>query len=423
MPDLVFPQGFLWGSAGSAHQTEGANTNSDWWLHETAPGTNAAEPSGDACDSYHRFAEEWRLVAGSGQNAVRFSIEWARIEPSPGEFSTEALDHYREVIGTARDLGLTTFVTLHHFTNPIWFAEKGSWEDEESPQVFARYVGAATRALDDLLEVVNTINEPQVVASAGYVLGYFPPRKKEMDLGMRVTRNLIRAHAAAVEEVRAATEAKVGIALAVADYLPMDESPETKEFTELVRHAMVGVYLEALSSGKITGLTIPDTEVPQIAGTDDFVGIQYYSKTVVDPVALGASEEDLQRLLRRGAKPDDRLSQMGWVWHPEGMGKVIEVAAGAGLPIYVTENGVATDDDDERIEYVTLHLEQVHASIQRGADVRGYFYWSYIDNFEWNLGYYPKFGLVACDRKTFERTPKPSLSWYGTVAKSNRLTI
>src|SRR2546426_2869765 len=135
----TFPDGFLWGSAVSAHQTEGGNDNSDWWEHELAVGTNAHEPSGAGCDSFRRFAEDWKLVAGSGQNAVRFSIEWARIQPEPGEYSKEALDHYREVIGTANDLGLTTFVTLHHFTNPLWLARLGGWTADDSVDLFERY--------------------------------------------------------------------------------------------------------------------------------------------------------------------------------------------------------------------------------------------------------------------------------------------
>lgn len=416
-----FPEGFLWGSAGAAHQTEGNNSNCDWWEHELAPVTNAAEPSGPACDSYHRYEEDWRLIAGSGQNAVRFSIEWARIEPSPGEFSSEALDHYREVIGSAQDFGLYTFVTLHHFTNPIWFSKKGGWEKDESVDAFGRYATKVSGALGDLFQTVNTINEPQVVASAGYVIGYFPPRKTDIALGHKVTVNLIKAHAAAVEAVRAETDAKVGIPLSIMDYVPVDETPEAKQFRDFVHHGLVGVYLEALHSGKIAGLTVPGEEVPEIAGTDDFIGIQYYSKFVADPSMLAGSLDNSTAVLRRGAKPGDRVTQMGWVWHPEGMGKVIDEVAGVGLPIYITENGIATDDDDERVEYVTVHLEQVHDAIGRGADVRGYFYWSYLDNFEWNEGYRPKFGLIAVDGQTFERIPKPSLAWYGGVAKANRL--
>lgn len=421
MSERTFPDGFLWGSAGAAHQTEGNNPNCDWWEHEHAPGTTAVEPSGLACNSYELFEEDWRLVAGSGQNAVRFSIEWARIEPSPGEFSGEAIDHYREVIGSARDLGLTTFVTLHHFTNPLWFARGGAWENEDSAATFGRYALTVGKSLGDLLEVVNTINEPQVVASAGYVVGYFPPRKTDLEVGQKVTANLIRAHAEAVEAIRRSTDARVGLPLSISHYLSLDDTDESIQFRDYVHRLMVGVYLEALSTGRVGGLPGGDVDVPHIGGTDDFIGIQYYSKFVADPAILTQPLEDLQESTRRRAKPGERVSQLGWVWHPEGMGKVIDEVAALGLPIYITENGVGTENDEERIEYVSLHLEQVHDAIGRGADVRGYFHWSYIDNFEWNEGYRPKFGLIAVDRKTFERIPKPSLSWYGGVAKANAL--
>lgn len=412
----TFPPGFLWGSASSAHQIEGNNDRSDWWFHELAPDTNAAEPSGMACDSYNRFTEDFRLIADSGQNAVRFSVEWARIEPYPGEFDHEELDHYREMIGGAREFGLETFVTLHHFTNPRWFADGGGWLEDDSVDIFGRYATTACDALSDLLEVVNTINEPQVVAGAGYAIGYFPPRKADIQLAHKVTANLIKAHAQAVAAVRDTSSARVGITLSINDHLGVDETAEARSFRDFVHHGMVGVYLDALATGEIKGLQVPDERVGGLEGSDDLVGVQYYTKFIADPTALTSEGQP-----RTEASEGERVTQMGWVWHPEGFGKVLDEVAQIGIPVYVTENGVATDDDDERIEYVSLHLQQLHAAMQRGADVRGYFYWSYLDNFEWNEGYRPKFGLIACDRETFERRPKASLAWYGGVASSNAI--
>ena len=283
----------------------------------------------------------------------------------------------------------------------------------------------------DLFEYVCTINEPQIVAVMGYALGYFPPRKATIDGAQKATANLIKGHAAAVEALRDTCEAKVGITLSINDFVPVDESDEAKSFRDFTHYSMAGVYYTALRDGRITGLMVPDEEVPQIAGTDDFVGIQYYTKFVADPSALpqaaardAGSEKgpDLgPGTLRRGAAEEDRTTQMGWVWHPEGLGTVIDEVSEVGLPMIITENGIATEDDEERIEYVGLHLEEVHKAIGRGRDVRGFYYWSYLDNFEWNEGYRPKFGLIACDRDTFERTPKPSLSWYGSIAKTNSL--
>jgi beta-glucosidase len=414
MAERGFPEGFLWGSAIAAHQSEGDNRNTDWWEHEHASGTNAAEPSGDAIDSYHRFAEDWMLVADSGQNAVRFSIEWARIEPSPGEFSTEAIDHYREVIGTANDLGLTSFVTLHHFVNPLWFAERGEWIEEESIQLFERYARKVGETMGDLLQVVNTINEPSVVAAVGHAMGYFPPRMTDVGVAHKVTANLLKAHAGATRAIRDTTSAKVGLPLSMMDFVPGNDSPTAKQFRDLTHHLMVAVWIDALTDGWIRGLTVPDEEIPGLAGSDDFVGVQYYTRLEIDPDTLG------QGMTSR-PKPGERVTQMGWVWHPEGCGNVLDEVARIGIPVYITENGIATDDDAERVEYVTLHLEQVLDAIARGIDVRGYFYWSILDNFEWNEGYRPKFGLIAVDRDTMKRIPKPSLEWYGGVARANAL--
>lgn len=423
-----FPDGFLWGSAGAAHQTEGDNTNSDWWAHEHARKTNAKEKSLRASDSYHRFAEDWALVAGSGQNAVRLSVEWARIEPKPGEFATKELDHYREVIGTARDLGLTTSVTLHHFTNPNWFARRGGWDSDEAVEVFRRYARTAAGALGDLVQIVNTINEPSVVAVVGHLMGFFPPRVTDVHAAHRVTVNLLKAHAAAAEALRT-TGAQVGLPLSVLDFLPTEDTALGWRARDFMHWSWVGVWLEALRTGEVRGLSVPDEKVRGLGGHDDFVGIQYYSRFDVHPAALDAAGSAADAVPNPvGARPtlpqagDERRTQMGWLWHPAGLGTVIdEVAEVTGLPIQITENGIATADDAERIEFVKLHLEQVHRAIARGRDVRGYFYWSTLDNFEWNDGYRPTFGLIAVDRETMERTPKPSLAWYGGVAKANAL--
>jgi beta-glucosidase len=423
MGRLEFPRGFVWGSATSAHQIEGGNSNSDWWEHEHSSDTNAHEPSGIACDSYNRFAEDWKLAASSGQNAVRFSIEWARIEPSPGEFSSAALDHYREVIGTARDLGLTTSVTFHHFTNPIWFARRGGWTSEQSVEAFARYSREAGSALGDLLELVNTINEPSVVSIVGHLMGYFPPRATDAAVAHTVAANLLRAHVACREAVRGASSASVGLPLSVQAFRAADESAEARRSRDYLHHWWVGSWVDALRTGTLAGLEIPDQAIDGLAGEDDFVGIQYYTGLAVGRGAEGAASGRIPSWkgtdYPEEARSSDRRTQMGWAWYPDGLGGLLDEVSETGLPIYVTENGIATSDDDERIEYTTLHLEQVHAAIARGRDVRGYFYWSLLDNFEWNEGYRPTFGLIAVDRSTMERTPKPSLAWYGSIGKNN----
>jgi beta-glucosidase len=330
------------------------------------------------------------------------------------------------VIGTARDLGLKTFVTLHHFTNPIWFADRGGWSAPDSAESFARYARRCGEALGDLLEVVNTINEPSVLAVVGHVMGYFPPRVQDLELSHAVTVNLLKAHAAAAEQIRATSGAQVGVPLSVADFAGVDSSAEAARSRDYLRHWWMGVWIEALRSGRVAGLEVPDEQVPGLGGTDDFVGIQYYSCFVVGKGAEGNASASLPEPSGPDRVPDEvksstRRTQVHWAWWPEGLANVIDDVSAAGLPMYITENGIATSDDAERIEYVDRHLEKVHASIERGRDVRGYFQWSLIDNFEWNEGYRPTFGMVAVDRETMERTPKPSLAWYGGVARANSL--
>jgi beta-glucosidase len=413
-----FPPGFLWGSNIAAHHSEGNNTNTDWWEDEQAR-ASISEPSGAGTDSYHRFAQDWQLAAGSGQNAIRFSIEWSRIEPAPGEFSAEALDHYREVIGAANDLGLTSVVSLHHFTNPLWFARSGGWTRDESVELFERYVRRVATALGDLMPIVNPINEPQSIVQGGYLLATDPPRRSDVNLAHRVTANVITSHAAAARVIREATAARVGLCMATTHHVPAGDGAEQRRACDSFHRLMVGVYLEAVASGRITGLLVPDREVPGLAETTDFLGVQYYSTFVVD--SFGPDAEGSGVTVAVSPLPGQRRSQMGWFWHPDGLGRVLDEVAAAGLPLYVTENGLPTEDDAERIEYIRLHLEQVHDALARGLDIRGYFYWSIIDCFEWNRGFEPRFGLAAVDRSTMERTPKPSLAWYGAVARANRL--
>jgi beta-glucosidase len=415
-----FPTGFLWGSNISAHHSEGNNTNTDWWEDEQAR-RSVSEPSGVATDSYHRYAEDWRLAASTGQNAIRFSIEWSRIEPSPGEFSAEALDHYREVIGSALELGLTPVVSLHHFTNPLWFARGGGWTRGESVDRFERYARQVGISLGDLIPMVNPINEPQSIVQGGYLFATDPPRMRDLHLGHRVTANLITAHAAAAQALRETTSARVGMCMATTYHTTAGDGPDHSRARDSFHRLMVGVYLEALATGRITGLLVPDHEVPGLVGADDFVGVHYYSTFVVDFTEPTATSATTGVDVTISPLPAERESQLGWFWHPEGLGFVLDEAAAAGLPIYVTENGLPSDDDAERIEFIRLHLGEIHDAIGRGLDIRGYFYWSIIDCYEWNRGFEPKFGLAAVDRTTMERIPKPSLAWYGALARANRL--
>lgn len=407
---FTFPDGFLWGAATAGHQVEGNNVNSDVWLLEHLPGTIFAEPSGDACDHYHRYAEDIALLAELGLNTYRFSIEWARIEPEPGEFSRALLEHYRRMLTACRDHGLTPVVTFNHFASPRWLLAAGGWEDAQTPGRFARYCERVTQHLGDLIGVACTLNEPNLPVLLE-ALGAIPPIAQQRQAPMwlaasrvldipvervapaqftateRAFETLLAAHRAgraAIKGVR--SELPVGWTLALVD---IQAGPGGEEHAAQVSRSVNEAYLEAVRE-------------------DDFMGVQTYSRTRFGPDGpLGPAE---------GAE----LDMTGGEFYPEALEATIrQAAAVAGIPVLVTENGLATADDPRRIVYVERALRGVANCLRDGIDVRGYIYWTALDNFEWVSGYRPTMGLIAVDRATQERTVKPSARWLGTVARSN----
>ena len=396
-PDADFPEDFLFGSSTAAHQIEGGNVNNDWWAWEHAAGTPAVEPSGDAIDQYHRYAEDFALLAGLGQNAHRLSLEWSRIEPEPGEFSRAALEHYRRVLGALAEHGLQAFVTLHHVTIPRWFAERGGWAARDAVERFERYCERVAQALGDLMPWACTINEPQIVAREGYLKGNFPPGLTNPVLWKRVTRTFIAAHAAAVRALGAgAGDPKAGICLQLPALEPARPGDgDCEAFTAELRYEMGEIYVEDLPG--------------------DYVGVQYYTRERLDPALPGYGAP---------APEDVTLTQMGWDLYPDGLHRALRLAARSGLPIVITENGIATPDDRERMSYLRDHLEVVAAALRDGVDIRGYMYWSSFDNFEWNEGYRPRFGMIAVDRDDdLKRIVLPSARAYGELARSRSLTV
>jgi beta-glucosidase len=385
-----FPDGFTWGTATAAHQVEGGNWNNDWWQWEHTPGSPCQEPSGDACDHYHKYKTDLTLLADLGFNAYRFSLEWSRIEPEDGEFSRAALDHYRRVCANCRERGLEPIVTFHHFTTPRWVAARGGWTEPATADLFARFCKRAAAHLGDLVGRACTLNEPNIVATMGYGWGLFPPGQRDPDLRKRANDVLIAAHKKAVDAIRSGPgKAPIGVTLALQDFLA---EPGGERARDAERAVWEDVYLEA-------------------ARGDDFLGVQTYSCVRFGPDGMV------------GPPPGARLTQMGWEYRPEALEATIRRAweLTHHVPVVVTENGLATEDDRERIEFVEQALGGVLACLRDGIDVRGYVYWSTMDNFEWAFGYRPKFGLVAVDRTTFVRTEKPSARWLGNVARANAL--
>lgn len=387
-----FPDGFEWGTATAAHQIEGGNWNNDWWRFEHAESTPCAEPSGDACGSYDRYEEDAEIVASLGLTSYRFSVEWSRIEPEPGEISLAALAHYRRCCEALRARGISPVVTFHHFTSPRWVADGGGWEDPATAELFARFCEVSAGALGDVMSRACTINEPNIVAWCGWQLGVFPPgRSGDKEARRRVNGVFVDGHRRAVEAIRgAAPGVPVGLTLAMTDYEALDGGEDK---LERIRHRMEDEFLEATDG-------------------DDFIGVQTYTRARVGPEG------------RLGPEPGVPVLVMGYEFWPQAIEGTLRRAwsfTGGRTPLLVTENGIGTDDDGQRIAYLRGALASVLRALEAGVDVRGYTYWSLLDNFEWTFGYRPRFGLVSVDRETFERSPKPSAHFFGEVAKSNRL--
>ena len=382
----ALPAGFLWGAATAAHQVEGGNDNNDWWDWERDPRSPCREPSGAACDHYHRYPGDLDLLAGWGLNAYRFSLEWSRIEPAEGEIDAAVLEHYRRMCAACRERGVEPIVTFHHFTTPRWLAARGGWADPATADRFARFCERAAAALGDLVGRACTINEPNIVAAFGYRDGSFPPGVRDPVLYGRAVDVLLTAHRRGAAALRAAVPGlRVGVTVAMEERTAVDGGEARRD--EL-RAEMEDRYLAATSG-------------------DDFLGVQAYTRVRVGPEGP------------RPPAPGARVTQMGWEFRPEALGACVRRAAAVtGLPILVTENGVATADDAERVEYLEGALASLAACLADGVAVAGYLHWSLLDNFEWNDGYRPTFGLIAVDRATQARAPKPSGARLGAFARA-----
>jgi beta-glucosidase len=405
----VLPKDFLWGTAISAHQSEGNNTNSDSWLRENIKPTMYKDRSGDACDSYHRYAEDIAIAAQLGFNCYRLGIEWARIEPSEGKFSNAELDHYAKVLETCRKHGLKPIVTFNHFTTPLWFAERGCFEVADSPDLFARFCGKAAEHLGGLMHMATTFNE----ANIGLLLPFFPGYDK------------FRAFAAATTAAAAnATGSPKFSSLAIADpaittpllqdahrkgyaaikavrpALPVGLSLTTQDIQSVGDPSLVQIYRQKLYGDWIA-----------IANTHaDFIGIQTYTRFRVDEKGLVMPPKDAE------------LTAAGYEFYPPALANTIRWAhAEIAKPIYITENGIGTDDDTRRIAFIDQALAGVRDCLDEGIPVHSYLYWSLLDNFEWTSGYDKHFGLVAVDLQTFKRTLKPSALHLGAIARANRI--
>jgi beta-glucosidase len=404
----AFPPGFFIGAATAGHQIEGGNVASDSWALEHVPDTVFKHRSGDAADFYNRWPDDVAMAVGLGMRALRFSVEWSRVEPVPGEFSRAQLDHYRRLATACRAAGLRTVVTFNHWTTPLWFAAEGGWTNPHAVERFVRYVNVTAAHLAGEIDWAITLNEPNV-ATVAAVGGGGVGGAAVGDLGLALEHASRRhpsttgsfkpmmlwdgdqlgryaeAHRRATEAIKSHVDVPVGWSLACVDYQAV---PGFEERAAAVRDQAVTRWLE-------------------VSRDDDFVGVQNYTRRLV---GAGGVEKP-----PAGTPVDD----LGWELYPASLTNAARYAASVSQrPVVITEHGVCTFDDSLRLEHTGRALDLLAAAVAEGLDVRGYLHWTLLDEFEWFSGYDVTFGLVEVDWRTFERRPRPSAAWLGGIAAS-----
>lgn len=412
-----FPENFLWGSATASHQVEGGNVN-DWSIWEKKNAERLAKESkkkfgklpvwesikdeaenpqnyisGIACDHYNRYEEDFDIVKSLGQNAFRFSIEWSRIEPEEGRFDEKEIEHYKKVIKALKVRGIEPFVTLWHWSNPLWISDIGGWENKEIVFYFGRYVKKIVTALDEDVKFWITLNEPDDIYSIfSYLKGVFPPQKRNIYKTIKVFINLIKSHKNAYKIIHENVKnAQVGIANNVVCY-------------EVFNNNFINRILKIISDYFWNFLFLN-----KILDCQDFIGCNYYHHNEIN---YGFNK----------SKNKDR-TDVGWNISPKGIYCVLNDLKKYNLPIYITENGIADMMDQKREKFIKDHLIWIAKAMEEGLDVRGYLYWSLLDNFEWDKGFWPRFGLVEVDYKTLERKIRPSAYEYAKICKANEIEI
>jgi beta-glucosidase len=393
---------FLWGAATSAHQIEGGNDRNDWWDWEQIPGKiRDGARSGAACLGWERYEEDLDLLRAIGLNAYRFSLEWSRIEPEPGRYDEAAIAHYRAVLEACRARGITPMVTLHHFTNPRWFAARGGWEERKNLDPFERFARLAGERYGDLVDWWVTVNEPEVYGFYGYASGIWPPGVSDRSRALQVIANLLEAHALASRALRETDRTDAdgdGRAAWIGaskhwvlldpkrPWWPLDRlaaSAQHQVFNEAVVRALAGGPIDL----RIPGAK-PATRDPGVmGGSSDYLGINYYTRWLV---TLTGKDP-------RSPRPGAPVNDLGWEVYPEGIERVLLETSRFGLPLVVTENGIADAADRMRPGFIRTTLAALDRVGGQGADVRGYLHWSLYDNFEWSDGHEGRFGLYAVD--------------------------
>jgi len=435
-----FPKNFKWGSATSAHQVEGDNHN-DWtvWEAQTAdqrrlnaekrrnefsnsvlrsyPNPLQIENfiSGKACDSYNRYEEDFDIAKKLNQNIHRFSIEWSRIEPEEGRFDEKEMQHYVSVVKALRERGIEPMITLWHFTNPIWFVKKGGFINLDSPKYFTRYVKYVVENLKDQVGLWITFNEATTVYSGfSYLMGVWPPQHRNIFEWRRVNKNMVAAHIAAYKEIRniyspadSFQEVRPRISQEVEPRGPSQMSHNVEVgIAEHGSYLNTNLIFRFLGVEKAFNYLYTNYLLRNVLPYCDFMGLNYYTH---------------RRFFKKISQKVEIESDMGWEFYPEGIYRRLLDLKRFNRPIFITENGWPFVSDEFQLKVIKDNLFWINKAIQDGANIRGYLYWSLLDNFEWHLGYSKRFGLVEVDYKTFERRIRPSAYEYAKICKTNQL--
>lgn len=439
----TFPTDFVWGAATAAYQIEGSPLADGagpniWHRFSHTPGRTANGDTGDiACDHYRRYRDDVALMRELGLKAYRFSIAWPRVMPQgTGAVNQAGLDFYSRLVDELLAAGIQPLATLYHWDLPAALDDRGGWLNRDIPGWFAEYANVVFRALDDRVKMWVTLNEPWVTSDGGYLHGVLAPGHRNNFEAPLASHNQLRAHAAAVAAHRAAGSGEIGLVVNLETKYPASDSPADREACRRADAYMNRQYLDPLFFGayppeleEMFGEAWPDfpaSDFDELRRPFDFLGINYYTR--------GVMADDASVVIERGKRvrqPGSAYTEMGWEVYPQALTDVLlQVTERYGkLPLYITENGAAfydppvaaggRIDDPLRVEYLRAHLSAVHEAMQRGADVRGYFVWSLLDNFEWSAGYSKRFGIVHVDYATQKRTPKASAKFYAEVIRTN----
>jgi len=406
LDDLWFPENFQWGTATAAHQVEGHLVN-NWSVHEASKGLEA---SGAACDHWNRWREDFQLLSNLGMTSYRFSIEWSRLEPEEGQWDDGAMKVYSDMVDELIERDIRPVVTLHHFSHPDWWEGKGGFADRANLPFFLRYCERVVDMLSDRVTTWVTVNEPTVFSTMGYTLGMFPPGRRSITTTLRVMRNMLFAHGTVYKTLKPKyPDLQFGVAKNVTLFDPKNRwSPLDWPLARLLEWFWNGAWRSGIQNGRMFFKDIPEAK-----DSLDFIGLNYYTHVLVGPASVSLLKMKFPK------RPHEMATEFGYPMYAEGLRRAIDFLAPLGVPIEITENGVADSEDVLREEHLRRHLWVLSNALREGYDVRSYHHWSLMDNFEWAEGYSMRFGLHHVDFETQERRLRPSGETYRRIAEQH----